>query len=234
MTNEIQVQKQQPVGVFGQEQAFELAQRQAKALAESDLVPATYKGKLANCLVALEMAQRCQASPLAIMQSLNIIQGKPSWSSSYTIAAINSSGRFSPLKFKMEGTGDARTCTAYSTDKSGELIEGPPVSIGMARAEGWYDRNGSKWKTMPELMLRYRAAAFFGRLYAPEILFGMRTEEEEREVIDVTNSSVVTPQADQAAEINKKIRNRKVETTPPVEIVPPITPSPNDGTVEHL
>lgn len=237
MSNEIQIQK--PFGVFGQEQAFELAQRQAKALSESDLVPVAYKGKLANCLVALEVAQRCQASPLAVMQSLHLIQGRPSWSSSYIIASLNASGRFSPLRFKMEGSGDTRSCTATAIDKTGEVLEGPAVTIAMAKAEGWYGKTGSKWQTMPELMLRYRAGAFFGRLYAPEILLGMRTEEEEREIIDVTpNSSVVTPQADQAAEINKKIRGRKAaETAPPVEIVPP-TPTAagpvTNGPVEHF
>jgi hypothetical protein len=53
----------------------------------------------------------------------------------------------------------------------------------MAKAEGWLTKTGSKWITMPELMLKYRAAAFFGRLYAPEVLMGMQTSEE---VIDIT------------------------------------------------
>jgi hypothetical protein len=57
----------------------------------------------------------------------------------------------------------------------------------MAKAEGWVSKNGSKWQTMPELMIRYRAAAFFGRLYAPEIMMGMQTMEE---VIDVTHQDV--------------------------------------------
>lgn len=44
--------------------------------------------------------------------------------------------------------------------------------------KGWFSKDGSKWRTMPELMLRYRAASFFGRLYAPDILYGMQTTEE--------------------------------------------------------
>ena len=57
--------------------------------------------------------------------------------------------------------------TAHGAD--GEVIEGAEVTIGMAKAEGWYskkDKYGketSKWQTMPELMLAYRAAAFFAR-----------------------------------------------------------------------
>jgi hypothetical protein len=53
----------------------------------------------------------------------------------------------------------------------------------MAKAEGWLTKTGSKWITMPELMLKYRAAAFFGRLYAPEVLMGMQTTEE---IVDIT------------------------------------------------
>jgi hypothetical protein len=210
MTKEIEVYQPKALSVFqGSAEAFELAQRQSKALAESDLVPSQYKGKLANCLVALEVAQRTGASALAVMQSLHVINGRPSWSSQYIIAAINSCGRFAPLRFKLEGSGDTLTCTAWTSDKSGEVLEGPAVSIAMAKAEGWYQKQGSKWQTMPELMIRYRAAAFFGRLYAPEILLGMRTEEEERDIIDVTPRVVDTKPSEAAAAVNEKIRARR-------------------------
>jgi len=62
------------------------------------------------------------------------------------------------------------------------VIKGPTVTLEMAQTEGWATKAGSKWKTMPELMLRYRAAAFFGRLYAPEILMGMQTVEESADI----------------------------------------------------
>jgi hypothetical protein len=159
---------------------FEHAQRIAKVLSSSDLVPTQYKNNVANTLVALEMANRMGASPLMVMQNLHIIHGRPSWGSSFIIASLNSCGRFTTLRFQ----GDASKCKAVATDKAtGEVLEGPTVSLEMAKAEGWLDKAGSKWKTMPELMLKYRAAAFFGRLYAPEVLMGMQTSEE---VIDIT------------------------------------------------
>jgi hypothetical protein len=159
---------------------FEHAQRIAKVLSSSDLVPTQYKNNVANTLVALEMANRMGASPLMVMQNLHIIHGRPSWGSSFIIASLNSCGRFTTLRFQ----GDANKCKAVATDKAtGEVLEGPTVSLEMAKAEGWLDKAGSKWKTMPELMLKYRAAAFFGRLYAPEVLMGMQTSEE---VIDIT------------------------------------------------
>jgi len=184
---------------FSSIQSFEAAQRMAQALAASALVPKEYQGNVANCIVALEISQRIGASPLMVSQNLHVIHGRPSWSSTFIIAALNSCGRFSPLRFKVDGQGDQLGCVASAIDKSGEILEGPRVSIAMAKAEGWYDRNGSKWKTLPELMLRYRAAAFFGRLYAPDILMGMKTEDEAHDIIDVTPTVVDPPAPTEAA-----------------------------------
>jgi hypothetical protein len=160
-------------------QAFDHAQRVAKALSSSTMIPKDYQNNIPNTLVALEMAHRIGASPLMVMQNLHIIQGRPSWSSAFIIAALNASGRFTALKYKATD----KSCKAYATEKAtGELLEGPTVTLDMAKAEGWLTKQGSKWQTMPELMLRYRAAAFFGRLYAPEIMMGMHAVEEISDV----------------------------------------------------
>lgn len=167
---------------------FEHAQRVAKMLAQSDLIPKEFKGNIQNVMIALEMANRIGASPLAVMQNLYIVHGKPSWSSTFIISAINSCKRFEPLRFEMSGSGDDLSCVAWTNEKGkAERLEGPAVTMKMAKLEGWIDKNGSKWKTMPELMIRYRAAAFFGRLYAPEILMGMQTREE---ILDVRHTEI--------------------------------------------
>lgn len=165
--------------VFSTEASFITGQRMAKCLAESHLVPEAYRGKLADCVIALELAQRLGASPLAVMQATHIIHGRPSFSAQFIIGMVNSCGRYSPLRFAMSGEGDKRSCIAWAYElASGDRLEGPAVSIAMAKAEKWFDKTGSKWRTMPELMLRYRAATFFGRLYAPELMMGMRTDDE--------------------------------------------------------
>jgi len=86
------------------------------------------------------------------------------------------------------------TCVASAKDrKSGSVIKGPPVSYDMAITEGWVGKSGSKWQTeMRELMIRYRAAAFFARLYAPDITLGMMTAEEAQ---DTTERDVTPPAA---------------------------------------
>lgn len=235
---------QQHVSAFSNAETFDTGQRMAKALAASDLVPQQYQGNIPNCLVAIEMAQRVGASPLMVAQNLNIIHGRPSWSSTYIIAALNACGRFAPIRFKVSGSGDETTCIAWTVDKVGEVLEGPPVSIGMAKAEGWFGKNGSKWKTMPELMLRYRAAAFFGRLYAPDVLMGMHTVEE---IQDSSAEIDITPKTTTAGidKLNEGIAKAKdsrksakspividAEANPPVveqEIVQPLHTGNNDA-----
>lgn len=166
---------------------FDHIQRVAIMFSKSSLVPDTYKGgnNLGNCIIAIELASRMKMSPFMAMQNLNVIKGKPSWSSTMLIATLNACGRFKPLKFVKEGAEGSmdRSCYAWTTDlDSDEKLIGPKVTMKMAKEEGWLDKTGSKWKTMPELMLMYRAAAFFSRLYAPEIGMGMQTTEEIKDV----------------------------------------------------
>lgn len=169
---------------FSSIEAFTTGQRMCQMLAASTLVPQSFQNNLPNVMIALEIANRTGSSPLAVMQNLYIVQGRPSWSSQFVIAALNSCGKFSPLRFAVQGNGDNRSCYAWALESgTGERLEGPPVSIEMAKREGWFGKNGSKWQTMPELMLRYRAAAFFGRLYAPEILMGMQAQDEVEDIV---------------------------------------------------
>jgi hypothetical protein len=183
---------------------WELAQRVAKAFAASTLVPQQYQGNLPNCLIALEMANRMGASPLMVMQSLYIVHGTPSWSSKFLVACFNQCGRFSSLRY--EWNADRTECRAWAVEKAtGERIEGPKVSMAMAQAEGWSTKSGSKWKTMPELMLMYRAAAFLIRTYAPEISMGLQTEDE---IIDITPAAPAQQPASSLASVRALLESK--------------------------
>lgn len=239
MNNQITTTSESAIG-FGSAAGFELMQRAARLLSSSTLVPASYRtviekldrygnvkerienpSGLANCVVALNMANRMGADPLMVMQNLYIVEGRPSWSSQWIIAAINGCGRFSPLRFDIKVLGEKemertetywannerqtkvvkakvadKVCVAWAIEKgTNERIESPPVSIEMAFKEGWYSKNGSKWQTMDEVMLRYRTASFFGKLYAPELLMGLQTAEELQDVIDITPEPLVVATA---------------------------------------
>lgn len=167
-------------------QSFELIQRVSKAFASSDLVPKAYQGNLANCMIAMDMAQRLGANPLMVMQNLYIVHGTPSWSSKFLIATINACGRYSSLRYEWRGKpGEADYgCRAWAVEReTGERLDGIWVDWRMVKSEGWDAKNGSKWKTMADQMFVYRAAAFWQRAYAPELGMGLQTVEDTEDMV---------------------------------------------------
>ncbi|MCO8073130.1 recombinase RecT [Acinetobacter lwoffii] len=262
---------------FNTYRGFQAMHHMAESLANSTIIPEAFRNTLmvkdrydqqakkwlfrpeanpngvSNCIIALNMAQRLGADPMMIMQNLYLVDGRPSWSSQFIIAAINSSGRYSPLRFDITG-GDEEVeipyavtewiynqatkkkepvesnqtarvknykCVAWVVEKAtGERLESTPITMEMAVKEGWYQKNGSKWQSMPEQMLRYRAASFFGRIYAPDLLMGLRTQEEEMEsIIDITPEPA-PQEAPQTLDSIKQNVVKEVVTDAPAEEKP--------------
>jgi hypothetical protein len=187
MSNELTVNNQEVeiIPGFMSLKSFEFTQRAAALLSNSSLVPKEYQNNIPNCVIALNMASRMGADPLMVMQNLYIVYGRPGWSSQFLISTFNTSGRFSALRYEwigQKGT-DQFGCKAWAIEKAtGEKLEGSTVTIEIAKKEGWYTKNGSKWQTMSDQMLMYRAASWFIRAYAPEMAMGMHTTEE---IIDI-------------------------------------------------
>lgn len=174
---------------FDNLQGFELAQRAAKALSASTLVPKEFQGNLPNCMIALELSQRIGASPLMVMQHLYIVHGRPGWSAVFMIASFNQCGRFSAIRYQWVGTEGKEDwgCRAWATEKAtGEKIEGPLITIALAKKEGWTAKSGSKWQSIPQLMLMYRAASWLVRTHAPEISMGLQSVEEIGDTFDAS------------------------------------------------
>ena len=207
---------------FFNKDQFETMQRIAMVFVNSELVPDMYRisdknpkeKALANVLIALEMASRIGASPLMVMQNLYIVYGRPGWASKFLIATVNTCGRYDTLQYKMTNLGKTKfgnveldnwECIAYTSIKdSDEVLESSPVSIEMAIAEGWYGKNGSKWKTMPKKMLRYRAASFWTNEYAPELSMGMKTADEIEDIDFEVVEPAAKVKADVKANANKE------------------------------
>lgn len=169
-------------------QGFEALQRIANLFTSSAIVPKQFQNNLPNCVIAVDMAMRLRANPLSVMQSLYIVHGNPAWSAKFLIATFNKCGRFSAIRYAFQGNegADEWGCRAVTSElATGEEITGPLITIGMAKKEGWYSKGGSKWQTIPELMLRYRAAAWMVNTYAPEIAMGLSTAEEREDTYDL-------------------------------------------------
>lgn len=181
----LQVAVPTAVTMWNDPKLMNMSFRTARMLSCSALVPDSYKQSPENCLVAIDIANRMGVSPLMVMQNLYVVKGKPSWSGSFCAAAINGCGRFSPLEYVFVGEQGKPSWGCYATAvrlSNGVRCMSDVITMDMAQMEGWLNKPGSKWKTMPRQMMMYRAAAFFARAHCSDILLGYYTVEEVQDV----------------------------------------------------
>jgi len=250
MSNELSVNNQSnAVSIFFDPESFERAQRIALMMCKSDFVPKAFQGndKIPNILIALDVATRMNAQPFMVMQNLNIIQGRPSFSTAFLVGQINSSGRFTPLEYEVERLGqktleydhtsgykesrktvkktatyDEVRVTAFATDlATGRVLKGSPFTLEMAYRSGLFDKADSKWPIEPESMAKKRAATRWANEFAPELALGMPTTESLQDAPEVeTVDAVIIPTANP----NEKLRKAE----PVAEPVPTKEPEPSD------
>jgi len=158
--------------------------RIAKLFAASTLLPEHFRGNAANCFIGLQLAQRMKVDAFALMQKLYVVHGRPGIEAQLAIAMLNTSGKIKgTIKYQFSGEGNDYGCRAVVTSsEDGEIIEGPKIDRTLVKAEKWDSKAGSKWLTMPEQMYRYRSALFLIRAYWPEVLLGLQTEDELRDI----------------------------------------------------
>lgn len=168
--------------------------KEAQIYASSTMFPKPYQGNPGNCMIAIEMGERMGITAFEVAQNLDIIQGTPSWKSTAAIALINNCGRFEPLEYEFEHNEDWTEFSGYAfarERRTGKICKGSVVDKKMAVAMGWWDKNGSFWKKMPEQMLVYRTSVFFARKYCPEALMGLYTVDEQRDIKGETQTDMV-------------------------------------------
>ena len=202
---EIAVQEQKyelSSGTFATTENFKEIFDIGKMFASSTLVPQAYQGKPMDCTIAVDMANRIGVTPMFVMQNLYVVKGKPSWSGQACMSMIKAAPGYKnvrPVYFGEPNT-DSWGCYVRAEDRNtGEIINGAKVTIQMAKDEGWYskkDKYGnetSKWQTMPELMLAYRASAFFAKVYIPNALMGAYVEGEVEDISKLARTATDEP-----------------------------------------
>ena len=195
ISNEITTRQETQVEVVKEILNFSKLMEMAKFLSESTIVPSDYRKRPENCFIALDMASRMGISPMVVMQNLYVIQGKPSFSGSAIASLIRSAPQFRNVELIYVGDPKMDSWGAYVTAENihtGKTLKGGTVTIAISKKEGWFQKSGSKWQTMPEMMLGYRAYAWFGRIYCPELLMGMQTADEIEDVAPVVKGSTVS------------------------------------------
>lgn len=202
MTNELARPDERYVSIFEDPGRFGAQMKVAEMLSRTAFVPKAFQGKPEDCLVALDMAGRLELNPLAVFPDIYVIDGRSSFSSKFLIALVNRSGRFSRIQFDCGTDGTAEVTygaweygsktpkktrvvvpnvyavASFSDLTTGERYESPRVDMAFADRNGWVEKPGSKWQTMPEIMTRYRAASILIKSVCPEIVMGLEFADD--------------------------------------------------------
>lgn len=226
-------------------QQFELDQRKSSLLSHSPLIPQHLRGNnqeqaMANCYIAVQLADVLKEPVPVVMQNMHVINGKAGFATQYMIARANASGAFKqPINWEINGSGDGLSVTAFAERASdGERVEFT-VTMEMAKAEGW--TSNKKYRTIPEVMLRYRAAAFLIRFNAPEVMLGYHTTEElvtigpekdleGQEGPRLTREAIMDhAEKSEAVVVNEKVEDAEIEE---IEATPEPKPTPEPSQAE--
>lgn len=202
MTREITIRPERYVSIFEDATRFGTQLKVAEMLSRTQFVPKAFQGRPEDCLVALDMAGRLELNPLAVFPDIYVIDGRAAFSSKFLIALVNRSGRFTRIQFETgidgeaevtfgawgEGRGQRKrwkvtlpnhyAVASFSDLSSGNVYESPRVDMNFAERNGWFEKDGSKWRTMPEIMTRYRAASILIKSVCPEIVMGLEFADD--------------------------------------------------------
>lgn len=180
----------------------------ATKLSQAVGIPDAYRKSPSDCYLAIRMAKQIGVEPLAFMQRSYPVKGKIGIEGQLYIGVMNSSGIYKHgIGYKMSGEGMARKCVAYGQRVDNDEIESAEVSMEMAKKEGWLEKAGSKWQTMPDHMLKLRAGAFLVREYHPELVLGLTPIEE---IVDM-GGGVQVVRRGRTSDLNATLQNVRVK-----------------------
>ena len=161
---------------------FEDAQRFAKAVVASGFAP---KGmNEAGVIIAMQMGAELGLSPMASLQNIAVINGRPALWGDAMLAICRASGVFDEESFEevVEDTGKGAlkaTCTVR------RLPNGRPVvrefDLSDAKMAGLLGKSGP-WSQYPKRMLQLRARSFALRDAFTDVLRGFDCAEEVRDI----------------------------------------------------
>ena len=165
----------------------------AEKLSKSFLVPKDYQGKPANCFVAIQWGLECGLAPLQALQSIAVINGKPSMYGDALLAMVRADSRCLGVSETQEG--GVATCIIKRKHSDGS-VEEVERTFSMKQAQQAGLSNRPTWKAYPERMLQHRARGNAIRDAFPDVIHGLISAEEAQ---DYEEPKDVTPQKESVA-----------------------------------
>jgi hypothetical protein len=177
-----------------QPKSLDEALRLAEVMSKSTIVPKDYVDKPGNVLVAIQWGMELGLKPLAAMQNIAVINGRPSLWGDAVIALVRASPLCEGVREEFDTTNMVATCYVKrrgepETHRSFSMVEATKANLV----------GKDIWKAYPKRMLQMRARAFALRDVFPDVLRGMPVAEEVMDYTppekDITPSAAAAPAA---------------------------------------
>lgn len=210
--------------------SLEEAMRFADMLASSSIVPKDYLGKPGNCLVAIQWGYEIGLQPMQAMQSIAVINGRPSLWGDAMLALVKAHPAFEWIKESADANG--ATCTVK---RRGEPEVSQTFTVEDAKRAGLYGKAGP-WQQYPKRMLQMRARGFALRDAFPDALRGVISAEEAHDAPpekDMGAAEVVQP-AEKPATRTEAIKGKLLGEKTSVTLQQVTEAILNAGTVSEL
>jgi hypothetical protein len=194
--------------------------RFATMVAKSDFAPKDFKGKPESCLLAIQHGSEIGLSPMQSLQSIAVINGRPSIWGDAALAVVSASAVCEYVTEEIEEGKDGEALVAICTAKRRGYPK-PTVSrfsVADAKKAGLWGKSGP-WTQYPKRMLQLRARGFALRDAFPDVLKGLVTAEEAQDY--PTAGATETHAAYPRAEKPEPVVVRPKFDTPPEERVDP-------------
>jgi len=184
---------------------FDEGWRMAKAIAGSDLAPKDYKDKPENCFVAIQMGSELGLPPMAAIQNVAVINGRPCLYGDAALAIVVVHPDYENHDEYLEGEGDKQTAV-FEIQRRGHKVHRVTFSVEDAKKAKLWTKSGP-WQEYPKRMLQMRARGFGLRNKFPDALKGLNIAEEAMDapVIDARELPELPTEIKRASETAREV-----------------------------
>ncbi len=216
-------------------QTFEGIQKLAELMAKCGTMPAHLCGKPSDCFRIVVQAAKWRMDPFAVAECTALVHGKMCYEGKLIAAVLQSTGAIEGrLDYAIDGKGMEATIVVTGTPKGGK-----PVSIRGSVKEWRTTGANSPWDKQPETQLVYRGTRQWARVYAPEAILGVVSQDEMQEIRDVEHVVTATEVPEPKKAKSRKTAETVVMDTPPPAVIskeeiPVVGPKTNISKIDDL
>jgi len=176
MSTEISTQRASGLAL----QSFDDAFKFARMVSASEFAPKDFRGKPESCMLAIQHGSEVGLSPMQSLQSIAVINGRPTIWGDAALALVQSSPVCEYVREYTEGEGDGLVAVCEAKRRGYPAPTVVRFSVADAKKAGLWGKSGP-WASYSTRMLQLRARGFALRNAFADALRGLITAEEAQD-----------------------------------------------------